>query len=70
MMSVGRLAARVVAGDDHAVGQPAATAPISGRLAGVAVAAAAEHAPQLAAARLRQRRSAGSALSSASGVWA
>ena len=49
-----RLGARVVGGDDHAAGQPGRDRAHLRPLAAVAVAAAAEHADQLAAARLRQ----------------
>ena len=47
---VGRLEARVVAGDDDVVGEPAGDRAHQRPLGGVAVAAAAEHAPELAAA--------------------
>ncbi len=47
------LAARIVAGDDDAIGASARDAPHFRPLAGIAVAAAAEHADQLTARRDR-----------------
>ena len=55
---VRRLEPRVVAGDDDAAGQPARDRAHQRPLGGVAVAAAAEHAPERAAARLGERRAA------------
>ena len=51
-IEVGRFEARVVAGDDDAVGEPAGDRAHQRPLGRVAVAAAAEHAPEPAAARL------------------
>ncbi len=52
---VGGFEARVVAGDDGAVGEPAGDRRHQRALGGVAVAAAAEHAPEPAAALLGER---------------
>ena len=54
----GDFEARVVAGDDDAAGEPAGDRAHQRPLGGVAVAAAAEHAPEPAAARLGERRAA------------
>jgi hypothetical protein len=62
-------AARIVAGDQHVVGCLRDLAHLR-TLARIAVAAAAEHAPQLAAAVGRHWRSAARVFSSASGVCA